>query len=249
MKELIGCLLVVAACGGGGKNDGTNDNSDGNNDSMMIDAPPAPLMITLSGTAVERAVAGTTPVNGATIAAYAEADENTALATTTTAADGTFTLTIMTTGTAVTGFLKATKTGLATSYLYPPTAISADLAMIPMNMVQPTLLDNIYTIAGEGPRDPAKGTLGLIVLSGAELSSTPVVGAKVTTTPASKAYRYSGSGGLPTSMTATNTDGLAYALDVPVGAISVAATKTGSTFKPTSLKIRTESLTQTIVTP
>jgi hypothetical protein len=50
-------------------------------------------------------------------------------------------------------------------------------------------------------------------------------------------------------MTATNTDGLAYALNAPAGAISVTATKTGSTFKATSLKIRTDALTQTIVTP
>jgi hypothetical protein len=208
-------------------------------------------MITLSGTAVERAVGGTTPVSGATIAAYAEADENTALATTTTAADGTFSLTIMTTGTAVTGYLKATKTGLATAYLYPPTAISADLAMIPMNMVTMSTLDNLYNLNNDITQDPAKGTLALIVLSGADLMSTPVQGATIATTPASGGYRYNSGGtiNLPNSKTSTNTDGIGYALSAPAGAISVTANKTGSTFKATSLKIRTDALTQTIVTP
>lgn len=253
MKKLISCLFVVAACGGGGgKNDGNNDgNTDAPNDSMMIDAPPAPLMITLSGTAVERTLGGTQPVNGAAIEAYADADENTALATTTSNAQGQFSLTIMTTGTAVSGFLKATKTGLATSYLYPPTAISADLAMIPMNMVSTGNLGTLYNISGGINEDPAKGTLALIVLSTSDPMSTPVQGATISSTPASEGYRYNtgGTPNLPNGTTATAADGIGYGLNAPVGALSVTANKTGSTFKATMLKVRANSLTQTLVTP
>jgi hypothetical protein len=249
MKKLIGCLLVVAACGGGGsKNDGNNDST---TDSMnMIDAPPAPLMITLSGTATSRGLGGTTPVDGATIAAYADADENTALATTTTNAQGQFTLTIMTTGTAVTGFLKATKSTFKTSYLYPPTAIAADLAMIPMNMLTTQNYDTFTGALANANQDPAKGVVAMIILSATDPMSTPVAGATITTSPASMPYRYNGSSGLPSqSATSTAADGLAYAFNAPVGAITVNANKSGSTFKPTSLKVHADALTQTLVTP
>src|SRR5690349_20719546 len=126
MKKLL-CLLVLAACGGGG---GSND--DGMN---MADAPIAPMNVMVSGTASSRGLGGATPEQGVTIAAYATSDENTALATTMTDASGNFTLMIPTTGTAINGFLKATKSGFVTSYLYPPSPISGNLMMVPMNML------------------------------------------------------------------------------------------------------------------
>jgi hypothetical protein len=215
---------------------------------MMIDAPPAPLMITLSGTATERTINGSAPVNGATIAAYADADENTALATTTSAADGTFSLTIMTTGTAVTGFLKATKSGYTTSYLYTPTPISADLAMVPMNMLTTQNFGFLSTLANAN-QTAGKGVVALIVLSASDLMSTPVMGATITSTPASMPYRYNMNGTPNSGATSTAADGIAYAFNAPVGAITMNANKTGTTFKPTALKVHADALTQTIVTP
>jgi hypothetical protein len=47
----------------------------------------------------------------------------------------------------------------------------------------------------------------------------------------------------------TQADGLAYAFNAPVGAITVTASKSGSTFKPTMLTIHADALTQTLVTP
>lgn len=236
MKKLL-CLIVLAACGGGG----------GSDDGMMTPDTPVGGTVMISGTASSRGLGGATPEQGATIAAYSTSDENTALATTMTDASGNFTLMIPTTGAAINGFLKATKNGFVTSYLYPPSPITGDLAMVPMNMLTTSNYGTLYSLAQVGQMS-GKGTIGVLVVGGAELTSPPVGGATITTSPGSGAYKYNGGSGLPSgSATMTNTDGLSYAMNAPVGAITVTASKSGSTFKTTSLSVHADSLTQTLV--
>lgn len=229
---------MLVACGGGGNN----------NDVTMPDAP-VPSTFTISGTATSRSSNGSNPEAGVTIEAYAKADENTPIATATTDAAGNFSLTITSSGDALDGFLKGTKNGFTTSYLYPPRPVGGDLAMVPMNMLTTNNFDLLYTIAQVTPT-PGTSVIGMIVLSGSELSSMPVAGATITTSPASNPYRYNGNLGLPSSSAMTTAaDGLAYAFNAPAGAITANATKTGSTFQPTMLKAHADALTQTIVTP
>ena len=238
MKKLIALLFVAAACGGGGGDD------DGN-----VDAPVAPTTVTITGVASSRGLGGATPEAGVAIAAYATSDENTALAMATTDAAGAFTLTINTGGTAINGFLKATKSGFTTSYLYPPAPITGNLMMVPMNMLSTQNFGTLSTLAQANQMN-GKGVIGVLVVSGPELTSTPVAGATITTSPASMPYRYNGGSGLPnTTSTATQADGLAYAFNAPVGPITVTAAASGSTFKPTMLTIHADALTQTLVTP
>jgi hypothetical protein len=236
MKNLLSCLLVLAACGGGGgSDDGTGD------------APPAAAMVTLSGIVSSRGLGGATPEAGVLVAAYSTDNETTPLAMATTDASGTFTLTITTTGTAITGYLQATKTGFITSYLYTPTPIAADQAMIPMNMIQSNLWETFSNLA-TGMQLPANGVAAMIVVSGAVLTSPPVAGATISTSPASNPYRYSGSNGLPNKdAPSTSTDGIGYAFNAPPGTMTVTAMKSGSTFKSTPIKIRAMALTQTLV--
>src|SRR6185295_7550816 len=104
------------------------------------------MMITISGTASSRGIGGTAPEANVTIAAYKNTDEATAVATTNTDAMGKFSLVIMTNGQPLDGFLKATKGGFTTSYLYPPRPVSADLAMVPMNMLTTSNFDTLYTL-------------------------------------------------------------------------------------------------------
>jgi len=239
MKNSLPCLLMLAACGGGG---GGN-----NNDGMTPDTTPTTF--TISGTATSRGATGSAPEAGVTIAAYANSDENTALAMATTDASGTFSLTITSSGSALNGFLKATKSGFTTSYLYPPRPVTSDLAMVPMNMLTTNNFMFLHTIA-QVSRTPNTGVIGMLVLSGAELTSAPVAGATISSSPASMPYRYNGSNGLPnSSATSTTADGLAYAFNAPVGAITVSAAKSGSTFQPTMLNVHADALTQTIITP
>ena len=243
MKKLICLLFVAAACGGGGgNNDGTN--ADGNPGGEAV-----PNTLTISGVASSRGIGGSTPEAGVVIAAYATSDENTVLAMATTDAAGAYTLTLTTTGAPITGFLKATKSGFTTSYLYPPAPITGNLAMVPMNMLTTGNFGTLSTLAQANQMD-GKGVIGVLVVSGPELTSTPVAGATITTSPASTPYRYNGGSGLPnTTSTSTQADGLSYAFNAPVGAITVNASKSGSTFKATMLTVHADALTQTLVTP
>lgn len=246
MRNILVCLLVAVGCGGGGSN-GDGNNPDGNNGTAdaAVDAPPAAVMLTISGTTVERTSGGSSPEPDVMVAAYRSSDENTALATTMSDAQGNFSLTISTNGEGIVGFLKATKAGIVTTYLYPPRPVTADLAMVPLNLVSESTFN---LLKGFGSQQDGNGLIALIVLSGTEFTSTPVAGATIATTPASTQYRYNNNG-LPTSTTATADDGIAYAFNAPPGAITVTATKTGSTFQPTMLKSHADALTQTLVMP
>jgi hypothetical protein len=233
MKNLSSYLLVLAACGGG---------SD-----AKVDAPPAASVVTITGVASARNTQGSAPEVGVLVAAYAKSNENTPLAMSTTDAAGAFTLSISTSGTAVDGFLKATKTGFATSYLYPPTPISADLAMVPMNMLTTTLFDLLYSISQTSPIS-GTGVVAVLVVGGAELTSPPVPGATIETSPASPSYRYNSMQGLPNKdVTVTAADGIGYAMNAPPGTMTVTAKKSGSTFKTTSIKVHADALIQTLV--
>src|SRR5688572_12981007 len=111
MKKLLALLCAAACGGGGGSDDGTG----------MVDAPVAPAILTISGTATARSAGGSSPVDAATIAAYAAGNDTTPIAMTTTDASGNFSLVITTTaGQALNGYLKASKSGMVNTYLTTP---------------------------------------------------------------------------------------------------------------------------------
>ena len=76
----------------------------------------------------------------------------------------------------------------------------------------------------------------------------PVSGATVATSPASGKSFYMNSSDEPFSTSSTYTDGLAFLFNVPItGAVSVAATKSGSTFTTHAVTARAGTLTTTVV--
>lgn len=238
-------LGLFAACGDDG---GSNNGDDAPPIDAAVDAPPAPAMITITGTVVSRGLA-TTPVPNATIAGYRNSDENTPVAMTTSNAQGMYTLVIMTGGVALDGYLKASAPNLLDSYLYPPAAVAAD-TNAPMNMVSESILNILVSRGGGGSTQPGAAQVALIVVDGPNAQSNPVAGAVVDSTPAAGKIAYSGTDGLPdgtTTMTAM--DGLAYLINTPAGSLTVRATKTGSTFKSHGLKARGDVLTTTLITP
>jgi hypothetical protein len=246
-------FVLAAACGGDSKNpaaDAAPDSPEGAPiDAPGADAAPAPAMITITGTAVERTVGGTSPVAGATVAGYRNGNDATAVATATTAANGTFTLTIATGGVALDGYIKATKTGLKDTYLYPPTAIAADI-VAPVNMISPGTL-NVLTAFASGMQTAGKGLIALVVVSGMTADSTPVTGAMVSSTPAAGPYRYNGGNGLPDPQaTMTAADGTAFIFNVPPNVnVVVNATKAGSTFTSHGVRAVPDQFTTTLITP
>jgi hypothetical protein len=254
--HLFSCLLVllVAACGG--SDNKTTADAAADAPGVIIDAsadaPPAPAMITISGAAVERTATGSTPVAGVTIAGYRNSDDATPVATTTSDADGNYSLTVSTGGVALDGYLKATKTGLKDTYLYPPAPLAADVSA-PINMIAPGTLTLLNAVA-QGGQQAGNGLIAMVVVSGATADSTPVEGATVSVTPSTNdtRYRYSDpESGLPSPMVmATADDGTAFLFNVPPSVnVVVSAAKAGSTFTSHGLKAWPDQFTTTLVTP
>jgi hypothetical protein len=237
-------ILLVAACGGGS---GTNPDVDAANADakVFMDAPPVvPMSIAISGTASERGLSGETNVSGATMALYAVSNETTPITMATTDAQGKYTLTVMTNGMVLDGFIKATKNGYVDIYMYPAAPFIADDMEASVNMLTPSNKDFLNNLAGGGQM-AGKGMIGLQVRDNA---GNPVAGATVSSTPASGAYKYT-SGDLPSSTaTMTSADGVAFMFNVPSGPITVSASKAGMTFKSHVVQARADKFTTTSVT-
>ena len=244
----VACVLFVAACGGSSGNPNPDiDSNIGGDAKEFLDAPPnVPQMIKISGITSERGLSGETNVAGVTMTAHASANEATAIATTMSGSDGKYTLTVMTNGMPLDGFLKASKSGYVDNYLYPTSPFIADSGDLGVNMLTPSNKDFLNNLAG-GNQMAGKGLIGLQVRDAAGM---PVVGATVSSMPASGGYRYTNSSGLPSSnATATSEDGVAFMFNVPSGPITVTATKAGMTFKAHIVVARADKMTTTSVTP
>jgi len=237
-------ILILGACGGGGGNNPAVDASTDKMDArVFLDAPPnVPAMITISGTATEQASGGGTPLPGATIGIFKTSDETTALATTTSDAQGNYSLVLTTNGLVVDGFIKTSKSGYADNYAYPVKPWEANTSADPQLLKKGTF-DALRFFVGS---DMGKG---LVVINVVDASDMPVAGATVSSTPASGKYAYSDASGNPsTSVTATAADGLAFMLSVPPGQITISADKSGATFKSHALNAHADAFTTTSIT-
>lgn len=246
-------FVALAACGGGDSNPANVDAASGPGGAdANIDTPGGGGgAITITGTAVERTASGMNPVDSAVIAAYQNGNDTTPVAMTTSMSNGTFSLSVPGGGGPLDGYLKATKSGLKDTYLYPPAPITAD-TVAPVNMISGDTLDLLVLLAiGAGNQQAGKGLIALVVVNGATATSTPVAGAAVTSNPASSASIYNGSNGLPDrNANGTGADGTAFLFNAPSDAnVTVSATKTGSTFTSHSVKAWPNQFTTTLITP
>jgi hypothetical protein len=256
-------LLFLVACSDDNDNKVTDagpsggiDAPSGGSDAASVDAPAG--SITVSGTATEQVISGTPkPAANIVVAAYANSNETTPVATTKADANGHFSLTVNTGGAALDGYLKASSdtTNAPTSaqyvdtYLYQPVPLTASFDGAAINMLTPGLF---AAVAGIGGFDPS--TQGLVALEVVDsiIAQTPIAGAKITSTPAATKYGYT-SGGLPSPVDPANdngtaADGRGFFFGLTPGQVVVNATKAGLTFKPTTLKVRANAFTTTLIT-
>lgn len=241
MNSRLACVLLVtslAACGSDNKSTADSGNGSGSGS--------AAAMITITGTAKTVSAGGSSPAAGVTVGAYRNSDENTPVATATTDTGGNYSLTIMTNGQALDGFLKGTLAGDLDTYLYPPAPLAADYAGAAINMVTESTVQTLSTVCGHGITE-SNGVLGVEVF---DASMQPVAGAAITTTPMAAKNCYDGAtAGFPdSSKTVTGADGLAYAIDLS-GSVTVSAQKSGLTFPSHTVKVRVGTLTTTLVAP
>ena len=232
-------LFGFAACGDDG---GTSGGADASIDVVVN------TTITISGVASEITASGRMPQEGVQITVFKISDDS-VIAMTTSAADGTYSVSAQSNGAAVDGYLKATKAGLKDTYLYPPGPLSMDFSGATTLMLKANTQSLANQLAGASAPDPAKGWVGVLVVDGPAAGAMPVMGATIAATPTGEIH-YNGSAGVPQAQAmSTAADGIGYAMNVPAGQIMIGATKTGTTFKAHSINARANQITLTLVTP
>ena len=245
------CLLAVCSACGSSKGSNTVDGGGGGGGGdggggAMIDAPVnVPTTITISGTVTEKGAASSAMVTDGTIVAKKASDDS-MVATGMTDGSGNFTLTVTTNGQALDGYLDVTDAADVETFVYPPAPLSADYAGVPVQMITQATIGDLPILTG-ATQSASDGMIGLEITTAA---GAKVSGATVTTTPAGSVF-YDSNGGLPTTnakQKTTNTDGVAFVLNVAAGSVTVMATETGDTFKSHTLKARAGALAETIVT-
>lgn len=231
-KALV--LAFMAACGGGGGGNNTTP-----------DASNVPAMITISGKASKRAPAAS-DAPGVLVAAYQATDPNTPIAMATSDATGMYSMTITTNGKPLDGFLKATLSGYLDTYLYAPKPIDADFSSASINMVTSGTVDLVSMTLCGSQQDTAKGMIAMIV---ADPNNTAVAGATASSAPADTKTCYN-KGGYPNKMaTVTDTDGIAYLINVPAGTVTVSAGGMGAPYHSHDVNARAGVFTTTVIQP
>lgn len=239
----IESCLAITACGGSSSS--STPTPDGG--SSGADGSTMPTTLTLSGTAREISASGQVAIAGVTLTAYNAADDS-VLGTATSAADGTFSISVNTT-TGINGYLKATTPGTGAnafkdSYLYPPAALTADFTGVPVYVLKASTYGFANALLGNN-QTAQNGWIALLVQDAA---GAAVAGAKITSTPMGQ-IGYN-AGNLPSgSATMTAADGIAYDTNIAPGDVMVTATKAGITFQSHTIKVRPNVVTLTLVTP
>ncbi len=234
LSLVLGVSLI--ACGG--------DDGGG----ATIDAPSGPdaqAMVTVSG--VAETVQGTSrvPLAGAMIEAF-DSGGGVALASTTSASDGTYSLTLTTNGAPIDGYLKGTSATRIDTYLYPPRPLAADRDSATMLLVNQQTLGLLGTLGGVS-QDPAKGFIGVLVLDAA---GTGVAGATVTVTPMGTARVIYVEGSLPNqNATMTDASGTVFIANTNVGTVTVDAQQGATDFFAHPVNARAGVITTTALEP
>ncbi|HPH69005.1 MAG TPA: hypothetical protein PLF40_24795 [Kofleriaceae bacterium] len=258
----VGALVASALIGACGSDAKTTIDAAPTVDSKVIDAPVAiadapanmstcpvpgnvPAMITISGTGrqVSGFSIGTAP--DVTVEAF-RGNSTTPETTTTTAADGKYSLMFATNGMGVDGSIRGKKATFLDSYLYPGVKLYADVSSAPVLMLKQGDIDLIAQLSGASPLAPNTNFVGVAVQ---DCMGNNVANAVITTVPATK-VRYNGSNGLPSnSGTKTSTDGVAFIFEAPAGTLQITATVNGMSYPVRSVPVIAGTTAATVLTP
>lgn len=226
---------MLVACGGGDDGDGGGN----------IDAPPAAQMLMVSGEAQTVMGTSTVGLEGATIEAYRNGS-STPLATTTSGADGAYSLTLTTDGTAIDGYLKGTSATRLDTYLYPPKPLTGDRMNATMLLVTSQTLGLLGTLGGV-TQDPAKGFIGVRIV---DASGEGVAGVTVTINPMGTARVIYAVNSLPNqNATMTDSSATVFIANTNVGEITVDASGGGVDYYEHPVNARAGVITTTAMEP
>jgi hypothetical protein len=181
----------------------------------------------ITGTTVNiNVLGGTSPRGGVEVEVSTMLDGPPMVATSS-ASDGRYALSVPSSGHAFDAFFALRRGGYLPSLLVPDGPIDSDITDLYSPVTTEQALASLYVFHGIA-RDAHAGTLGIMVL---DCDGEPVIDARVSITPAPAALVYTDDSGSPNgSLTSTRSAGIVYALNVPVGTVSVTASKTGEAF-------------------
>jgi hypothetical protein len=123
--------------------------------------PPttAPANINVTGSTQSFSMSGSDPVDAAVVDVFKNSDTTTSLANDTSDATGAFELmNIATGGTPIEGYIRASKAAFRTTYMYPPSAVNADLTGVPVIMFANAFFDAVAAQLG-GQDDATSGVM------------------------------------------------------------------------------------------
>jgi hypothetical protein len=244
MKTLRSVVLPVTlcmtpwlvACGGG------DDDGDGSN----IDAPPAAQMVMVTGQAQTVMTTSTVPLEGATIEAFRVGNDTTPLASTTSGADGNYSLTLTTDGTAINGYLKGTSATRLDTYLYPPKPLAMDRANATVLLVTQQTLGLLGTLGGTAQM-AGKGFIGVRVF---DANGMGVAGVTVTINPMGSAKVIYAVNNLPNgNATMTDASATVFIVNTNLGDITVDASGGGVDYYEHVVNARADVVTTTAMEP
>ena len=236
--RLLVLPILAAACG-------TAPVAEGPDASTVVDTPTIAATLQLTGKTIMASVGRIqefTPVEVSVFRNGAQVP----LATTVSASDASFEITLTTDGTAIDGYVLARYRDFVDTYFYPPAPIDHDVA----DLAVLTVTEALYYVA-EGAAvgvtlEPSRGW-GLLKV--VDAANRPIAGAVVSSTPPG-IVRYNGSDRRPSeTATVTNDDGVAYAMNLPVGDVVFTATHGSQSFSSRPVFVRAGAVTTTMLVP
>jgi hypothetical protein len=186
----------------------------------------------VSGSTEEIGLSGLTAAANLSIQTFKTGSPN-AIDTTTSDASGTFmTGALVTGGTPLNGYVRASSgtasgaTQYRTTYLYPPSPIAADLTGAPVSVVTPQTFSTLGSFLGGGTQDDTKNGALLVIVT--DCAQTQIDGAALTVTQNGTAVGTVIDLGAASGQ--AQAAGLFFVYNVPAGTTNVAASYSGKTF-------------------
>jgi hypothetical protein len=210
----------------------------------VIDPTTAADPIVISGTLINSGSA--LAIVGATATARRLSDDG-VLDTDTTAADGSFSLSIATGGTPDQGYLRFVANSYPDTEHYGADPLTESVSGTSLRAISSSTLDTVYLLGGAG--SPPIAGAGTVLVAVQDCGGAPISGATVQLTPAPGKLGYF-LGGMPSpDATSTDANGLAFGYTETAGDVTVSATKTGLTFESHALKVAATGVSLTIIHP
>ncbi len=174
-------------------------------------------------------------VAGATVGGYANGSTS-PIITTTTDSSGHFTVTINTFGQALSGYVKATASGVLDAYVYPQAPITKDGML------------SIETFTSPLPMglDP---TTAQLVIEVHDCNDTPLAGATISFTPAGGTIQYVKNGQTDPTATSTDSSGAAIVLNYPPGTPTLNAVVGGIQLRPHQFPVTANTVVSADIQP